>query len=126
MDKINLNAMLSTDGEAMALDYGIGDAPPMRLILPVQAIPTLIDLLISVASKAKTASTEGGRVKIDRILQPSDIKIVQHDHDPDGALLRVEFGHLPLDFALTIEQSRLLRQAMGTNPASLQTPKRPS
>lgn len=111
MENLELSAMLSTDGTVIAIDWNGSAQERQRTILPVAAIPTLIELLVSVASKAKAVPAVG-RSKIDRVLQPTDIQIIFPDA---GGLphLRVALGNLALDFALTAAQAHAFGMAAG-------------
>jgi len=102
---------LSEDGTALALDWAQNDKM-LTTILPVGAVPNVIQMLLGAAEKAaeRQTSKPPTAARSDNVFRASDMQLLTTDAGSSW-VLRIFLGNMKLDFALTKQLANSLHKA---------------
>jgi hypothetical protein len=107
---------LSEDGTALALDWAQDDKM-VTTILPVTAVPNVIQMLLGATEKAAERQTAkpATAARPDNVFRASDMQLLTTDAGTSW-ILRVFLGNMKLDFALTKQLANSLQKAVAAPP----------
>jgi len=109
---------LSEDGTALAMDWAQDDKM-VTTILPVAAVPNVIQMLLGATEKAAERQTTkpASAARPDSVFRASDMQLLTTDAGSNW-ILRIFLGGMKLDFALTKQLANSLQKAVAAPPAS--------
>jgi hypothetical protein len=109
---------LSEDGTALAMDWAQDDKM-VTTILPVAAVPNVIQMLLGATEKAAERQTTKptSAARPDSVFRASDMQLLTTNAGTSW-ILRIFLGGMKLDFALTKQLANSLQKAVAAPPAS--------